>query len=78
MAASDHLGAQFGIGDTVHIPPTRKFPGGPVTVDWMNKSHFTGTLPDGTKVGKTGIGLVEGFRGSKLAPQPWRVDKRAS
>lgn len=73
MAANDHLGVQFGVGDTVHVPPMGEFPGGPVNVDWASRRHFTGTLPGGQRLGKTGRGLAEG-RSLGKPDSPWQVD----
>lgn len=73
VAANDHLGVQFGVGDTVHVPPTGGFPGGPVTVDWANKRHFTGSLPGGQRVGKTSRGLTQGAALGQI-DRPWQVD----
>jgi hypothetical protein len=70
MAAHDHLGAQFGVGDTVHVPGH-----GPVTVESMNKRYFSGTTASGERLGQTGIGLAagQGMRGGT----PWRVERGA-
>lgn len=66
----------FRVGDTVHVPPSPlgrgTFPGGPVTVDWMSKRYFTGTLQSGERLGKTGVGLTAGVRLGQPA-QPWKV-----
>ena len=76
MAATEHLGVQFGVGDVVHVPPFRRNPGGAVTVTKMGKHYFEGELPSGEHFGKTGIHLPEGFRGEGREPKPWEIEHK--